>query len=83
MRITSYETLYESSIAYGIRKALMAEQRKMELDAKINELKSNRQELQNQVENLQKSIQIAQTKAEEKRANEDKAHREEVILLSQ
>ncbi len=34
MTISAYETLYESSIAYGVRKALVAEQKKIDLDAK-------------------------------------------------
>lgn len=29
MTIAAYETLYESSIAYGVRKALVAEQKKV------------------------------------------------------
>ena len=35
MTIAAYQTLYESSIAFGMRKALMAEQRKAELEAKV------------------------------------------------
>ena len=31
MTIQAYQTLYESSIAYGMRKALMAEQRKNDM----------------------------------------------------
>lgn len=38
MTLSAYETLYESSIAYGVRKALVAEQKKMDLDAKIRTL---------------------------------------------
>lgn len=78
MRISAYETLYESSIAYGIRKALMAEQRKTELDANINELKAKQQDLRQQVENLKKSIESTQIRAQEKREAEEKAHSEEV-----
>jgi dynein light intermediate chain len=35
MTIASYQSLYESSIAFGMRKALMAEQRRSELAAKV------------------------------------------------
>lgn len=35
MTISAYQTLYESSIAFGMRKALMSEQRKAELEAKV------------------------------------------------
>ena len=36
MTVQAYQTLYESSIAYGMRKALQAEQRKAEMIIKIN-----------------------------------------------
>ncbi len=35
MTIQAYQTLYESSIAYGMRKALMAEQKKNEMQTNI------------------------------------------------
>jgi hypothetical protein len=35
MTVSAYQTLYESSVAFGMRKALMAEQRKNELKAKV------------------------------------------------
>lgn len=79
MRISAYETLYESSIAYGIRKALMAEQRKMELESKISDLKTARRDLEAQVENLKETIENRQTRALEKRQAEEKAHAEEVF----
>ena len=40
MTILAYQTLYESSIAYGMRKAMQAEQSKAE---KINKIHSLRQ----------------------------------------
>jgi dynein light intermediate chain, axonemal len=56
MTVSSYETLYESSVAYGIRKALMAEQKKTELDAKIRALRSSKGDLQQQIDNLKTSM---------------------------
>ena len=38
MTIAAYQTLYESSIAYGMRKALMAEQGKNEMNSNIADL---------------------------------------------
>ncbi|CAN0004589.1 unnamed protein product, partial [Choristocarpus tenellus] len=35
MTIAAYQTLYESSIAFGMRKALIAEQRKAEMETKV------------------------------------------------
>jgi dynein light intermediate chain, axonemal len=36
MTLAAYQGLYESSIAFGMRKALIAEQRKSELQAKVS-----------------------------------------------
>ena len=36
MTVQAYQTLYESSVAYGMRKALQAEQRKAEMLIRIN-----------------------------------------------
>merc|ERR1712100_911679 len=38
MTVQAYQTLYESSIAYGMRKALLAEQKKNEMKSRIKEL---------------------------------------------
>ena len=40
MSIQAYQTLYESSIGYGMRKALMAEQGKNEMQSNIGDLES-------------------------------------------
>lgn len=79
MTISSYETLYESSIAYGIRKALLAEHRKMELDAKIKQLSVQKRELTQQVDTLRRTIESTIARAEEKREADEKHHIEEVI----
>jgi dynein light intermediate chain len=78
MRISAYETLYESSIAYGIRKALMAEHRKTELESSIADLKASKRDLESQVDNLKKTIEATQARALEKRQAEAKAHADEV-----
>lgn len=36
MTIAAYQTLYESSVAFGMRKALQAEQGRAELDKKVS-----------------------------------------------
>ena len=45
MTVQAYQTLYESSIAYGMRKALMAEQKKNEMQSRIKELEDSCEEL--------------------------------------
>lgn len=36
MTIAAYQTLYESSVAFGMRKALQAEQGKTDMEKKVN-----------------------------------------------
>jgi dynein light intermediate chain len=81
MTISAYEALYESTIAYGIRKALMAEQKKTELEAKINRLHSTKRELNEQVDNLKRTIENTISRATEKRQAEEKIHNDEVERL--
>lgn len=82
MAIAAYETLYESSIAYGIRKALMAEQKRTELNAKLKKLASTNQDLRQQIDNLKRTIDVTQQRAVEKRETEEASHREEVCSCS-
>jgi dynein light intermediate chain len=52
MTIQAYQSLYESSIAYGMRKALMAEQKKNEMQTNIQQLRQACEELENEVGRL-------------------------------
>ena len=78
MTIAAYETLYESSIAYGIRKALMAEQKRTDINAELNHLALRKKDLSSEAEALKKAISDSQTKAKERRENEEKIHQEDV-----
>ena len=49
MTIQAYQSLYESSIAYGMRKALMSEQKKNEMQTNITQLRQACDELENEV----------------------------------
>ena len=80
MTITAYETLYESSIAYGVRKALVAEQKRIDLDARLRELAQAKRELQQQVENLKHTIESTQARSVQKRDAEERVHSEDVSL---
>ena len=77
MTISAYESLYESSIAYGIRKALVAEQRRTDLTLKLRDLNENKKDLQNQIDTMKANIENTIKKAEEKRASDELAHAEE------
>jgi dynein light intermediate chain len=81
MTIQAYQTLYESSIAYGMRKALMAEQKKNEMQTNITQLRQAYDELENEVARLDQEIIDIIKKDEEERAREQKAHEDQVEYL--
>jgi hypothetical protein len=49
MTIAAYQTLYESSVSFGMRKALQAEQGKMDLEKRIVEVEEEKKGLEGQV----------------------------------
>jgi dynein light intermediate chain len=83
MTIAAYQTLYESSIAFGMRKALMAEQKKAEIEAKIKTLEGDKSELTRQVQELKAKCEAIEKRESERRALDEKNHQEEVALLKE
>jgi dynein light intermediate chain len=53
LTVKAYQTLYESSIAFGMRKALMAEYKRSEMEQAATRLSQEKQDLERQVPNLQ------------------------------
>lgn len=49
MTIAAYQTLYESSVAFGMRKSLMSEQGKADMEENIGQLEQEKRELEQQV----------------------------------
>ena len=78
MTIIAYQTLYESAIAFGMRKALQSEHKKSEMSSTIKNLETQCQELEKEVETLQINIEDTIRKEEEERAKDDKNHRDKV-----
>ena len=82
MTIQAYQTLYESSIAYGMRKALMAEQGKNETQSAITDLEAACREredaIKRQQENIEKLIRDASSTFE----NEENDHKNQVEYLN-
>ena len=79
--IAMYQNLYESSIAFGMRKALMSEQRKAELAAKIKILTGEVTELERSVEQLAfRCDDLERIEAERVRAEEER-HAQEVARI--
>ena len=81
MTIAAYQTLYESSIAYGMRKALMAEQGKNEMNANISDLEKCCADYAADIERFEREIEEIKRKFEEDSEKERKQHEEQVQYL--
>ena len=81
MTIAAYQTLYESSVAFGMRKALMAEQGKSEMEERIKELESDKRNLERQALELKAKCDAVEKRESEKRLLEEKKHTDEINSL--
>lgn len=81
MTIDAYKTLYESSVTFGVRKQLQAEQGLAEMEAKIDELSEAKKDLQNQVLELRNKVEVIEKRATERRQLEEKKRKEEIDFL--
>ena len=74
MTIAAYQTLYESSIAFGMRKALMSEQRRGEMKEEIRKLTQDRSDLQRQVAGLRAKLEDMETSEAARAASDAEKH---------
>ncbi|XP_033231288.1 33 kDa inner dynein arm light chain, axonemal [Belonocnema kinseyi] len=79
--MTAYQTLYQSSIAFGMRKALQAEQGKEDLITAAVELREQKMELEKTVAELRQKLEQTERRAAELREAEEKKHMEEIRFL--
>ncbi|XP_049585977.1 axonemal dynein light intermediate polypeptide 1 isoform X2 [Syngnathus scovelli] len=79
--VAAYQTLYESSVVFGMRKALQAEQDKEDMRQRINDLEKEKEELTMRL-NAQNAQCVANVKREEeKREAQEKKHAEQIQFL--
>merc|ERR1719158_1667355 len=74
MCIACYQTLYESSIAFGIRKALHSETSKLEMQREIKALKSEVSDLNNFCMEMKEKCEEVERKEAERAAEEEEKH---------
>mmetsp|Transcript_19635 Transcript_19635/g.66811 ORF Transcript_19635/g.66811 Transcript_19635/m.66811 type:complete len:247 (-) Transcript_19635:143-883(-) len=82
MTIMAYQTLYESSVAFGMRKALQTEQGKTDMEARIQGLESELKELERQLAEWKAKCDATEKRETERRQLEDKRHAEEISFLT-
>eukprot|EP00045_Choanoeca_perplexa_P003823 m.33674 g.33674 ORF g.33674 m.33674 type:complete len:201 (-) comp12250_c0_seq7:106-708(-) len=81
MTLSAYQTLYESSIAFGMRKALQAEAGKGDMVNEIDGLKQENADLQSEVQKLKAKCEEIEQREKERRATEQRKHEEELQFL--
>ncbi|KAL7693416.1 putative axonemal dynein light chain [Plasmopara halstedii] len=81
MTIAAYQTLYESSIAFGMRKALMAEQKKMETEQQIRTYEGELRGLTSQIDEISTKCEAVAQREDERKIQDEKKHQEEVDSL--
>ncbi|XP_019948920.1 axonemal dynein light intermediate polypeptide 1 [Paralichthys olivaceus] len=81
MTIAAYQTLYESSVAFGMRKALQAEQGKADTEKSTSDLESEIQDLKKQLNEEKARCDMIEKRETEKRQVEEKKHTEEIQFL--
>lgn len=82
LTIACYQTLYESSIAFGMRTALQSEQTKVTMKATIKQLEADTKDLERKVEEVKAKCDALQQKEAERREQSSKAHEAIVDGLS-
>uniref|UniRef100_A0A8C6J861 Axonemal dynein light intermediate polypeptide 1 n=1 Tax=Melopsittacus undulatus TaxID=13146 RepID=A0A8C6J861_MELUD len=81
MTMAAYQTLYESSTAFGMRKALQAEHGKSDMIKRIAELEEEKRKLEAQVSDQKAKCEAIEKRENERRQIEEKKHIEEVQFL--
>merc|ERR1719506_1687416 len=81
MTVAAYQGLYESSVAYGMRKALRSEQLKAELNKRTKEVEMQKLDLTRRVEELKKFCEDTENGFKENQAKLEKKNAEELQSL--
>lgn len=81
MTLAAYRTLYESSVAFGMRKALHAEQNRVDMQAQIRNLEREKEELERNVADLSTKCDMIERREAERRQADERKHAEEVAFF--
>jgi dynein light intermediate chain len=81
MTIQSYQSLYESAIAWGMRKVIKVEQKKDQIEEENQTLREEKRSLETKVMDLKAKIAFLEKNSVEVRADREKAFAEETAVL--
>ena len=82
MTIAAYQTLYQSSVTFAMRKQLQAEHGKSELEKTLDVLEGKRTQLQNKVKELISKLDAIDKRDKERTEVEAKNNEKEMEFLS-
>ena len=82
MSIMAYQTLYESSVAFGMRKALQTEQGKSEMAETIETQAQKIADLERREAEWRAKCEAIETREAERRAREETKHAEDIAFLN-
>ena len=78
MTINSYQSLYESSIAYGIRTLLLAEEEKKHLEEEIKKAEEECNQLDSEISELEHNLRDHKEKDDKDREEKKREHEEKI-----
>ncbi|CAL8249623.1 unnamed protein product [Boreogadus saida] len=81
MTVAAYQTLYESSMAFGVRKALQAEQGKSDMETRLGDLELAKQDFEHQLSEQKARCEAVEKRELEIRQTEERKHGEEIQFL--
>lgn len=81
MTIDAYKTLYSSSVTFGIKKQLKAENGIPALEEEANQLEAEKIQLELEVQELRSKLDIIEKREAERRTADEKRRKEELDFL--
>ncbi|CAF91208.1 unnamed protein product [Tetraodon nigroviridis] len=81
MNLAAHKTLYESSIAFGMRETLLAQQGKADMEKRISDLEKENEELKKQLTEQKAIYDATEKRAVGRQQLEEKMHNDEILGL--
>ena len=81
MTVDAYKTLYGSSVNFGIKKQIKAENGIPELEEQLETLDNSKSRLELEVQELRSKLEIVEKREIEKKASDEKRRKEELDFL--
>ncbi|KAJ3597810.1 hypothetical protein NHX12_001327 [Muraenolepis orangiensis] len=81
MTVVAYQTLVESSTAFGLRNALQEQQGQADMENRISDLEREKQDLERQVNEQKAKWEAVERRELERQQTEERKHSEEIQFL--